>query len=99
MSLPEGSHVAYIGSGEPDAPLSYGDQGSIIMEAGPSGSHVQWNTGECKEHISLISNKKLHLLEASQLMPEESYTEDPIIALATCPTCFGEGLVAPDLEG
>jgi hypothetical protein len=93
--IPEGAHVGYIGSGERDIPLATGDQGVVIMAA-DNGSHVFWNTGECFEHISLIANKKLELLDSFSKPKESSYTEDDPIGiqhLATCPTCNGEGVI------
>jgi hypothetical protein len=91
--IPEGAHVAYIGSGERDIPLVTGDQGVVIMAA-DGGSHVLWSTGECFEHVGLIADRKLEILESSSKPKQASYTEDEtIVHLATCPTCNGEGLI------
>ena len=91
--IAEGYRVAYVGSGEPDAPLAYGDEGVIIMAAG-EGSHVKWTSGECDGYISLTANARLQSLEASPQVVEAGYTEDqPQVHLAVCPTCLGEGLI------
>jgi hypothetical protein len=94
--IAEGYHVAYIGSGEPDAPLAYGDEGVVIMAAGP-GSHVKWTSGECTDYISLTSNARLQSLEASNEEPESGYTESQAqVHLAVCPRCAGEGFIPED---
>ena len=95
MFIAEGERVQYIGSGEPDAPLAHGDEGVVIMAAGPSGSHVQWTTGECADHISLTANSRLQSLEPSPQVVEAGYTEDQQthVHLALCPRCNGEGMI------
>lgn len=94
MFIAEGERVRYVGAGEPDAPLAYGDEGVVIMAAGPSGSHVQWTSGECVEHISLTANSRLESLDESPQVVEAGYTESlPHIHLAVCPTCQGEGMI------
>jgi hypothetical protein len=93
MFIAEGERVVYTGSGEPDAPLAHGDEGVVIMAAGPSGSHVQWTTGECVDHISLTANRNLEPVEPSPQVVEAGYTETPQVHLAVCPTCAGEGMI------
>lgn len=76
----EGSHVAYIGTGEPDAPIVSGDEGCVILAA-ENGSYVQWVSGACREDISLVSNAELQEIKRATANLDE-FLEVPLQAVA-----------------
>ena len=81
MFIAEGSHVAYIGDDESDAPVVFGDEGHVIMAADGDGSHVQWVSGVGREDISLVSNANLQEIKRAQARLDESL-EVPLQAVA-----------------
>jgi len=72
MFIAEGAHVAYIGEGEPDSPIVFGDEGHVILAAEGDGSHIQWTSGAAREAISLISNADLQEIKRAQANLDES---------------------------
>lgn len=65
MSMPvEGSRVSYIGE---HADIEVGDRGKVLAGAGPSASHVRWDTGKkagtitMEAHYDLVVEREPHV--------------------------------------
>lgn len=75
----DGSRVSFVG--HPSDGLGIGDHGRVF-QAGASGSHVKWASGERRGEIDLIRNDDLVEMPTTGSLTADAITEPGLVSFA-----------------